>query len=277
MASFNLPMFLDPKSNACPPPDVTFVLTTKDDEVVEVKAHKLILAFASDVFNREFYGSLSSEDIIHIKDSSHEVFELFIAFIYSKQLKWKDYDLAILSSLYYLAEKYNVKVLREEIITFIPEYKIKKEHVLEVATLAEENILNPELSQALYLSASTCLKSEFGGEIKKVYDFVTRPGVNESHAVVIFKLLCMMKTVKIEHCENCTLPTANCLNGQGITFKNFVPGAKVNPTNLAVTGFQERVKRLVCVISDREFTGTRLDGTVVENLHLSPEYYKYEC
>ena len=270
MALSNLSIFLDPASNASPPSDVTFLLNTKDDAVVEVKAHKVILAFASDVFNREFYGSLTSEDIIDIKDSSYEVFKLFIAFIYSKQLKWKDHDLSILSSLYYLAEKYNVKVLKDEIITFIPEHKIKKKHVLEVATLAEKNIFHSELSQALYLSAASCLKSEFGGEIKRVYDFFTEPGVNESHAIVIFKLMSMMKMVKRDnYCENCTMPTGRCLNGEGITFANFVPGAKV--------GFEERVKMLVSIKSSSSFKRSRLDGTDVQICDISYNMYKYQC
>ena len=91
MAVHNL--FFGPTTSACPPPDVTFLVRTLEGIVVEVKAHKQILAFASEVFNKEFYGSMMSEDVIAIKDSTQEVFQLFMEFIYNKQSDWKSYDL----------------------------------------------------------------------------------------------------------------------------------------------------------------------------------------
>ena len=73
MAVHNLSMFFGPTTSTCPPPDVTFLVKSKECIVTEVKAHKQILAFASDVFNSEFYGSMTSEDVIEVTDSHRSI------------------------------------------------------------------------------------------------------------------------------------------------------------------------------------------------------------
>jgi len=279
MSVHNLSIFFDATSTTCPPPDVTFIVKTKEGIIAEVKAHKLILAFASDVFNREFYGSMTSEDVIEIKDSTQEVFQLFMEFIYNKQLIWKDYDLKTLASLYYLGEKYNVKVLRDQIIISVPDHQVNRGNVLEIATLAEEVIHHEQLSQVLYQTAAVFLKGEFGRESKRVFDFCAELNVNETQAFAIFKMMSMMsgmKTVTDLNCENCKMPKSQCLNGEGITSINFVPGARVLPTQKANIGNRERVKRLVRV-QGTMFTGCKEDGTEVKELALLPDYYTYNC
>jgi len=279
MSVHNLSIFFDATSTTCPPPDVTFIVKTKEGIIAEVKAHKLILAFASDVFNREFYGSMTSEDVIEIKDSTQEVFQLFMEFIYNKQLLWKDYDLRTLASLYYLGEKYNVKVLRDQIIISVPDHQVNRGNVLEIATLAEEVIHHDQLSQVLYQTAAVFLKGEFGSESRRVFDYCAELNVNETQAFVIFKMMSMMsgmKTVKDLNCENCKMPNNQCHNGKGITSMNFVPGARVLPTQKANIGLEERVKRLVR-IQGTGFTGCKEDGTEVEGLALKPDYYTYNC
>ena len=68
MAMRKLSMCLDPSRG--PPMDVTFIFK-KGADVREIKAHKLILSIASDVFNREFYGSMKEpKDNIDIVDAS---------------------------------------------------------------------------------------------------------------------------------------------------------------------------------------------------------------
>ena len=57
------------------PTDVQFVFKGEYNLPKKVKAHKLILSIASDVFEREFYGSMKEDgDKITIEDAEQEVF-----------------------------------------------------------------------------------------------------------------------------------------------------------------------------------------------------------
>jgi hypothetical protein len=70
----NLSKFLDVDES--PPTDVNFVFKQEmGGGVKEVKAHKMILAFSSDVFKREFYGSMKSEDVIEIRMRARKCFK----------------------------------------------------------------------------------------------------------------------------------------------------------------------------------------------------------
>jgi len=216
--------FLNPKFRFCPPTDVRFWFKDEGGAVKEVKAHTNILAAASDVFYREFYGSFRVENDIEVKDASQEVFLAMIEFIYNKKLVFKDVSLSFLASLYYLADKYNLEDLRDEIVAFIPELKITKDNVLEVARLAEDNILHQSLSGALYDAAARFVKKDKG-----VVDDLCTDG-NEEYAMVIFKLIKRSNKVKSDLCGNCQ--QATCLTGQQLTRDNFVKGAKVEHTSV---------------------------------------------
>ena len=85
-----------------------------------------------------------------------------VEFIYNKKPNYKDIDLSVLASLYYLTDKYDILQLRNEIIASIPEHPVTKENVLDVANLAEENILHQQLSAALYDAAAGFVKKAFG-------------------------------------------------------------------------------------------------------------------
>ena len=279
MAFHNMPMFVDPNVNSddtdLPPSDVIFLFKNEQQEVIgEIKAHKVILAFASDVFKRAFFGNFESENAVEIEDSSKEVFGLFIAYIYNKQIKWNEINLKVVSSLFYLSDKYNVKTLKDELISSIPGHEIKKNMVLEVATLAQENLHLTDLSNALFFHAASCLKSEFGNNCQRVYEFYT--GLGETHALVVFKLMSLMMSVPNQNCLNCKNLIADCLGGLGITPNNFVPGAKVNPTYLPAVGKHSKVI-LVRKRGTSNFDGKRLDAECVENLTLHPDYYTYDC
>ena len=72
MADANLMKCLNPSFRSFPPTDVRFWFKEQDGSIKEVKAHTQILASASEVFNREFYGSLKSEGDIEIKDARQD-------------------------------------------------------------------------------------------------------------------------------------------------------------------------------------------------------------
>eukprot|EP00092_Neocalanus_flemingeri_P021403 GFUD01023204.1.p1 GENE.GFUD01023204.1~~GFUD01023204.1.p1 ORF type:complete len:274 (+),score=65.02 GFUD01023204.1:51-872(+) len=272
MAARKLSRCLDPNSQP-PPTDVSFLF--KDDGILvkEIKAHKMILAIASDVFNREFYGSMA-EDEIEIKDASQEVFQKFIEFIYNKPLTWKDYDLSFLSSLYYLAEKYNVEDLKDEIIASIPEHDVTKQNVLDIAILAEDHNHHQPLSEGLYDEVASFVMKEFKGKFHRIVEFFTEPEENEKHALVIFKIF---KRLKISRCENCK--QSPCMNGQSVSLGNFVPGANV--TARQGEGDYSKIKKLVGIQTATCFIGSFENGSVLSRYcslnQVNPPYYVYNC
>ena len=68
-----------------------------------------------------------SGECIKIVDASQEVFSVMVEFIYDKKLDWAVYSLSFLTSLYYLAEKYNIKDLMEKILIKIQGFKFVKD------------------------------------------------------------------------------------------------------------------------------------------------------
>jgi len=245
---------LDPTSVL--PPDVKFVFeddkdTCVDDEEVvsfgggnlgfnfsispggmqssrkEVSAHKLILAIASDVFTRQFFGLMQSENVINIKDASKDVFEMMIDFIYNKKIEFINYDLDCLSKLYYLADKYDIEELRLEIIASIPEHEITIQNVIDVGILAEENSHHLPLSEALYDVAAAFLKQKFANKAENVYDFFSEAEASERRALALMKMMGRIKFLPLTDCDNCKQTKGSCLNGQEVKCNSAVVGAKV--------------------------------------------------
>jgi len=275
MALRNISKFFDQNCSSNPPTDVSFLFKEEgSDATKEVKAHKAILAFASDVFNREFYGSLKSEEMIDIQDASHDVFQALVWYIYNpeEQIIWENVDLEFLAALYYLAEKYNVESLRDEIIAKIPEHKVTKENVLSIAIIAEENSVHHHLSDALYESAASFIVKENG--FKEKFDKFDLFGEeNAKHSLVIFKL--MERVKKMDYCEKCK--QSECLDGKGLTLENFTPGAQVIGVPPKVSA---GLRILSHVTGPGHFVGTYSDGVREGGTFrstLSPEYYLYRC
>eukprot|EP00092_Neocalanus_flemingeri_P056461 GFUD01066943.1.p1 GENE.GFUD01066943.1~~GFUD01066943.1.p1 ORF type:complete len:194 (+),score=29.91 GFUD01066943.1:57-584(+) len=159
MAAKNLPKCLHIDCGI--PTDVRFLFKDDSEEIKEVKAHKLLLAAASDVFQRWFYGSMKEdkEEDVEIVDSRQEVFKTMVEYIYNKELDWNAFDLHFHSSLYYQAEKYNIGDLKAEILSSIERQSrhiVNLNNVLEAASLAGKTLFEP-LSNLLYKISVTCL------------------------------------------------------------------------------------------------------------------------
>eukprot|EP00092_Neocalanus_flemingeri_P074054 GFUD01091518.1.p1 GENE.GFUD01091518.1~~GFUD01091518.1.p1 ORF type:complete len:266 (-),score=68.70 GFUD01091518.1:168-965(-) len=220
---------LDPTSSL--PTDVRFLFKVEGGNTKEIKAHKLILAIASDVFKRQFFGSLKEGEDIDIEDASQDVFLTMINYIYNKQNEWTKYDLRYLSSLYYLAEKYDMMELREKILASIPEQKVSDENVLDVAILAEKNIVHQPLSEALYDAAASFLKKKFNNKLDTAIDFFAETEATEVNSLVLMKMMARMKlqsNQKLPQSQNCKNCNQNsCLNDKVVTRDNFLTGAMV--------------------------------------------------
>jgi len=223
----SLPLCLAPDSTI--PTNVRF-LFNEGGIIKEVKAHKMILALVSDVFAKEFFGSMKEDkDDIDIKDASQEVFQAMVNFIYNKQVDMGEFDLTFKCQLYNLAEKYNVKDLRRKIIASIPKHDndITEENVLDVAILAEENIHHKPLSEELYTAATVFLMKKFAGKLNNAVEFISQIEATQANGLVLIKMIARMKemTPTLSKCQNCK--SDPCLDRAVVSRENFVPGAKM--------------------------------------------------
>ena len=262
---------LNPVFHVCPPTDVRFWFKEQDGDIKEVKAHKMILASASDVFNRQFFGSMETEDNIEISDASQAVFLAMVEYIYNKKPNLKDVDLRFITSLYYLGDKYDIVHLRNEIIAHISEQKVSKENVLDMAIAAEENNHHTTLSEALYDAAAGFVKeavNRVGSKFNEVIDLYTDE--NEVHALVIFKLL---KRVKNYTCENCQ--QSPCLSGQNVTRQNFAPGATAY---VAATAAADRLEIILIQVEGGESFSFKYKGQIYQGQKcFSYHEFVYKC
>jgi len=216
---------LDPASDL--PTDVKFVFKTEGGVEEEVRAHKLILAIASDVFKRQFFGSMQTENLINILDSNKDVFQTMIDYVYNKKIEFLDYGLDFLSHLYHLADKYDIEELRREIIASIPGHEITIQNVIYVAILAEENTHHQPLSGALYDVAATFLKQKFDAKAKNVYDLFSEAVASERHGLALMRVMGRIKFLPKPECDNCKQVKELCLNGQSVKCDTGVVGATV--------------------------------------------------
>jgi len=259
------------------PTDVKFLFKEekKTGTIEEIHAHKFILALVSDVFQAGFYGGIADEGSIVIKDASKMAFEVMIKFIYIKITDLSSYDFDVLCETYYLADKYNINILKNETLRSICNKDISGGNFLEVTKLAEQYAAHVELVDTLYKAVSQKLSIELGvklsreaAEFFKNIDADATPISGKS----LVRLLVGLETVPPAPCGNCR--ASPCRSGSGITKEHFISGAKVSA--VAPLGNSDVVK-LCHMTSNETFSGVMKDGTSDEGYTLSPDYYVYNC
>jgi len=216
------------------PTDIKFMFMEEVDGfpiVEEIRAHKLILALASDVFKNWFYGGFADESTVKIKGVTKESFRAMIDFIYNKETDVTIYDFENLCTLYFLADQYNINVLQRETLKAILNKDISPSNVLDVGLLADKHSAHEELVEVLYEAAAESLSKRFTNNLDKVVEFYTEIDTSASSASVscksLVKIMKRVKRVKSSSpvCENCE--NVPCIKGKGLTEDNFVPGSKV--------------------------------------------------
>lgn len=122
------------------PPDVTFRMIEGEVVVGELKAHKYFLASVSSVFRKQFFGKLAErKKIIDIKETTYDAFKFLLNYIYNGSDVWMkgEGNLEEMFEIINLAEKYDIRTLREEIPKHLDEFDIEENNVLEVSRTAE--------------------------------------------------------------------------------------------------------------------------------------------
>ena len=184
------------------PADIKFKVVDKEDGLVTTfEAHKFILGLHSDHFNNAFFGSgvnfKEEEDgFVVIKDATKEAFEDFLGFNYEKHIEFDKKTLRELYDVLNLAERYQVKELKNVVCDFIQKFPLSADNVVKSAATAQEFSHFDDASQALFASCVAFTKTQFTN-VDSVLTFVQR---HEDEATVM-KLL---KDVKVsETCSNC--------------------------------------------------------------------------
>jgi hypothetical protein len=103
--------------------DVTFLV---GPDKVPIKAHKMTLAFNSEVFDAMFYGGLTAEDEISIDDITPDIFQQLVNSVHGEDV---DLSTSNVTQILYGAEKYDLKVLKKLCVIFM-ESKLEEQNVL---------------------------------------------------------------------------------------------------------------------------------------------------
>ena len=113
----------------------------------EFKAHKLILAAASPVFEAMFKKDTKEhlDSCVNIEDMDSDVFEVFLHFIYTNQVDELD---EMYLDLLAVADKYDVQPLREICIQHMAK-NISLDNAVEVLALAERHSIESIKSKTL--------------------------------------------------------------------------------------------------------------------------------
>eukprot|EP00092_Neocalanus_flemingeri_P076197 GFUD01094473.1.p1 GENE.GFUD01094473.1~~GFUD01094473.1.p1 ORF type:complete len:394 (+),score=98.25 GFUD01094473.1:89-1270(+) len=139
------------------PTDVTFQIVTSGNEV---KAHKYVLALASPVFKKQFFGDAKdTKDVIPVPETTEESFKTMIDFTYGKEIDWKKMTIEELFNVANMAKKYLIDTLMKEVQKVFEEVPITEENVVTVAATAEEFRQFEDISNTLVLHCAKFLKS----------------------------------------------------------------------------------------------------------------------
>ena len=275
-------------STAGTPTDVKFLFKEKSETgtiVKEIRAHKLILALESNVFQTSFYGGFADDDSIEITDASREAFVVMIEFIYNKITDVSRYDFEILCGTYYLADKYNIDELKQETLRSIrcKRKDISAGNAIEVAYLAEQYSAHEELADILYKAVSHKLSIKFGGKLSEASEFFKNIASDATpiSGKSLLRILGDLKTVPpAALCGNCR--ASPCRSGSKVTIDHFVPGAKVSaPASFVYDGchyFNIGYQQLGQITRNWSFMGVAKDeGSTLPFPDLYINNFVYNC
>ena len=206
--------------------DVTFTFIDSGTRgITELKANKTFLACASDVFRTQFFGSISSEKVIHVEDSNGDAFDTFLDILYHVDIDLKQKNLKFLGEIFYLAEKYQVNDLKTVIVEVVENMNIGMKDVVEIMMIAEGTSQLEQFSESLIL---LCVKLVLSSSTETLAEMFDMFEVEESTSYLLHKLMSKVNKLKdkvsvVEPCKNCHQNP--CINGEVITHTNFVEKA----------------------------------------------------
>ena len=169
------------------PTNITFKVVDKEDQVVaNLEAHKMIVGLHSDHFKNALYGSgvnfkEDREGIMVIKETTKDAFEDFLGFLYKKKIDFKSKNLGELFEILNLAERYQVRELKDMTVEVFKNIPIAMDNVVDMAATAEEFSHFDAMSKAVYSRCVAFIEGQFTNA-QSVIEFIQR---NEDKATVI--------------------------------------------------------------------------------------------
>jgi len=226
-------------------PDVTFLVS--DDvnlrnkirgmesvvgNIKEIKAHIIVLAAVSPVFESQFFGEgWKKEESVPVKGSNIKAFETFLDIIYKKDRdNWglDQKSLYILFEVLHLADMYGMKEIVDIITKEIGEVKITRDNVMEAAAIAEYYKLYEEASKALFKRCGATMNNILKTK-DDIINFLDDDSEDEVDLLLFKRILVSMKEPKRDkpRCTTCNKLKKNCMDGKDVTPGNVVCGKHV--------------------------------------------------
>ena len=234
--------------------DVTFTIKDPGNNGgdVEIKAHKVILAGASEIFKTQFFGAFPSEDIVRVEDATVATFNLFLDSIYNVPVELKELSLKVIGELFYLAEKYRIDAVKKALVKYVREMEITKEEVLPVLTIAESTSHLVEFADALFM---LCVKFAHKSTTVELMNLFHEVKVEEKSSIMLHRFLSKAFSVKNEdYCKNCQHHP--CLDESVLSKENFVTNAFITRER-RVDGIRKTVSFEGEVVTYRKSMETR--------------------
>ena len=181
-----------------------------------IKAHKLILAAISPVFEKMFYGPMKeTREVIPIEDSTEYSFQCLIDIIYKKEINSCNLESKSFTTLFeimYLAEKYQIKEIFNIISEKISHNILNDMTVMDVAAVAETYTQFEVVSKSLFNKCVLHIDKmlETKDDIIKLLEDDTDNKID----IHLFKRILI--AIGKSTCKNCKKHIEECLDGKEI-------------------------------------------------------------
>jgi len=241
-----------------PTSDVTFIFVDQNSgEKKELHAHKLLLAFGSEVFMTQFFGSLKEErNAIPVEDASFDAFKIFLDVLYNKRISMRQPSYKLLAELFYLGGKYLMVEMQQMIIREVDSRMMVSGKLIEAAKVAEENAqIMEKFSESIIKSCAFFVKNN----IESVLQIFKTEVAGGSNSLILHRLLAKCSKVTSQQgviCSNCKhFP---CLTGKFVTMENFAYNAQVETVYLS---HKQLGKKTTCNVVEERSGGNFLLAT----------------
>jgi len=211
------------------PFDVTFEIveneTDKETNKKEIKAHKIIVAAQSPVFEGMFYGSMKEEkDVIQVKQTTFSDFEKLIQFFYQVDIDSTEMSVFELFGLAMLADRYQVSKLTDELKRQMENFPITMTNLMEIASTAKEYHMLEDVSKVLLLNCAKVLQKNVG-LVGGGQQFALEEHISSDRGLLALDLLKLVQSLPSIACDNCE--EGICQNGNQVTHDKLRNGLKV--------------------------------------------------
>ena len=135
--------------------------------------------------------------IIRKEDTTLKAFKIMINFVYKKPISFEEMTIEELFNVVDLGHYYELSELEELMKQQLAAFKVTKDTVLEVATVAEQFKKFEDASTALFDNCAKMLNKELGNDFESLLSFCSQLSAGEeAKAVVGLKLLSAVKKLR---------------------------------------------------------------------------------